>query len=137
MNIQKITTGFVTQTFDSEGKLLEQNFTAGDECDWENEDGEPIEDEGFYHPFDMVENDEVERKIKFGKNLAQHIIDDSFAKSDYEEHIENGLDPEDSIYYQAHVIIGAEDEVLQDIEEYQEQQRRDEKNGISPRILRG
>lgn len=132
MNIQKITTGFVTQTFDPEGKLLEQNFIAGDQCDWENEDGEPIESENFYHPFDMVEDDEVERKIQFGKDLAQHLIEDDKEEDNYKQWIEAGQNPEDHAYYKALVLLGCEDEVLQDLEDYQEQQRRDEKNGFRP-----
>jgi len=50
----------VIQDFDEKtGKCVSQEFVAGDQVDWENEDGESIEapgGEGFdYFPFDMVQ----------------------------------------------------------------------------------
>jgi len=50
MIVKKITVGFVIQSYDTEvKKFVEQNFTAGDQVDWEDEFGEPIE-----HPEDAV-----------------------------------------------------------------------------------
>tara|TARA_Y100000034_G_scaffold1017_1_gene1273 strand:+ start:2946 stop:3182 length:237 start_codon:yes stop_codon:yes gene_type:complete len=51
MLIYKITTGFVTQTFDTEKKkFVSQEFTAGDECvyetEHENENGEFTDENG-------------------------------------------------------------------------------------------
>ena len=70
MLINKITTGFVIQTFDTDTRqYISQNFVAGDQVDYESTDGQtPIED-GFmesvnfgpyaekepYLPFDMVQ----------------------------------------------------------------------------------
>jgi len=58
--LKKITTGFVIQDFDEKtGKCISQEFVAGDQVDWEDEDGEAIvspDGEGFdYFPFDMVQ----------------------------------------------------------------------------------
>jgi hypothetical protein len=54
--IKKITAGFVTQTFDKElGQFTEQNFTASDQVDWKDESGIPVEDQGVYLNFDMVQ----------------------------------------------------------------------------------
>ena len=67
MIINKITTGFVTQKFDTElGRYIEQNFTAGDQVDYEWADGTPARwnemeihnfgpkaEEEPYLPFDM------------------------------------------------------------------------------------
>ena len=45
--LKKITTGFVIQDFDEKtGKCVSQEFVAGDQVDWENEDGESIEAPG-------------------------------------------------------------------------------------------
>lgn len=63
MLINKITTGFVIQTFDTEQKkFVSQNFTAGSECDYEDQTGTPVESEllevngdEVYLPFDMVQ----------------------------------------------------------------------------------
>jgi hypothetical protein len=63
MLINKITTGFVVQVFDTEkGRFVRQEFTAGDQCDYEDKDGEPVdrkllETDGkeAYLPFDMVQ----------------------------------------------------------------------------------
>ena len=133
MNIKKITTGFVIQTFNPEGKLLEQNFTAGDQCDWENEDGEPIESENFYHSFDMVENSE--HKDSQDK-LANYIVNDEVEIRSYRDWMEEGKDPRNHVYYHALIASGAGDEADMDLdkwkEEVQEQQRRDEKNGLRP-----
>lgn len=40
--IQKITVGFVVQTFDAHGNCTGSNFVAGDQTDFEDMDGEPI-----------------------------------------------------------------------------------------------
>ena len=55
MKVNKITVGFVIQKFDvGNKKLISQEFVAGDQVDYENEDGEPIDvdhKELFYAPF--------------------------------------------------------------------------------------
>ena len=56
MVYNKVTNGFVIQTFDDDGKLLAQEFIAEDSCSWENDYGEPLPEEdapNFYHPFEM------------------------------------------------------------------------------------
>ena len=65
MKIQKITVGFVTQTFDTDSQTwTDQNFTAGDDFTYEVE-GDEINVQDFldrvvghqepYLPFDMVQ----------------------------------------------------------------------------------
>lgn len=56
---RKITHGFVTQYFDEDGKLVEQNFTAGDQVEWEDENFDPCDEENFYAPFEMKQADEM------------------------------------------------------------------------------
>ena len=61
MILNKTTTGFVVQKFDSEtGRCLSQEFVASDQVEWEDQEGNPIEDgqygidlEGLYWPLDM------------------------------------------------------------------------------------
>lgn len=69
MLIKKITTGFVTQVFDTEKKqFVSQDFTAGTEVDYETENGDmlvagslsehnlgPRAEKEVYLPFDMVQ----------------------------------------------------------------------------------
>ena len=58
MIIKKITTGFVIQEFDTEtGLFVAQEFVAGDQVDYEDEEGEKVDSEGVdgYLPFDMVQ----------------------------------------------------------------------------------
>jgi len=43
--IKKITTGFVIQTFDDNGKFVDQEFVAGDDVQIESETGVPLFDE--------------------------------------------------------------------------------------------
>jgi len=60
--INKITTGFVIQVFDTDNKeFISQNFTASDECDYETQDGKPVDSsllevdgKEIYLPYDMV-----------------------------------------------------------------------------------
>lgn len=66
---QKVTVGFVTQTFKKQGKkylCTEQEFTAGDEVSRENEFGEPldvpkVETAEVYFPFEMKQPSEADR----------------------------------------------------------------------------
>lgn len=63
MIINKITTGYVIQQFDTEKqKFVSQEFVAGDEVDWETEVGQPVDMDVFanespifstYLPFNM------------------------------------------------------------------------------------
>jgi hypothetical protein len=62
MLVKKITSGSVIQTFDSEKKSwVSQKFVAGDQCDYEDETGTPVEHTEVmpspepYLPFDMVQ----------------------------------------------------------------------------------
>lgn len=60
MIVKKVTVGFVVQTYDTEAdKFTEQNFTAGDQVDWEDEFGEPVKNPEDlvtgYLAFDMVQ----------------------------------------------------------------------------------
>jgi hypothetical protein len=79
MIINKITTGFVIQQFDTDtGKFVGQSFTACSEVAYENVAGETIEDDvmaplGFgpdaedepYMPFDMKQPEEtVDKSLK-------------------------------------------------------------------------
>lgn len=61
MILNKTTTGFVVQKFDSEtGRCLSQEFVASNQVEWEDQKGNPIEDgmygidlEGLYWPLEM------------------------------------------------------------------------------------
>jgi hypothetical protein len=58
MRVHKITTGFVIQVFDAEtGRCVEQSFVAGDDVQYEDLNGNPVdwrEAKGAYQPFEMV-----------------------------------------------------------------------------------
>jgi hypothetical protein len=63
MLINKTTVGFVVQVFDTEkGRFVSQHFVAGDECDYEDEKGDPVDrkllesgGKEAYLAFDMVQ----------------------------------------------------------------------------------
>jgi hypothetical protein len=65
---KKITTGFVIQDYDENGKCISQSFVAGDDVQFEDKNGNPLEtDDGEkiernheYFPFDMVQPQTVE-----------------------------------------------------------------------------
>ena len=56
---KKITYGFVVQTFDVDGKCIHQEFIAGDQVEWEDNDGDPTDGlmgaEPEYQCFDMIQ----------------------------------------------------------------------------------
>jgi hypothetical protein len=58
--IRKITVGFVVQRWDARTeKFLGQEFVASDQVAYEDENGNPIEeDEPEYRPFEMVQSSE-------------------------------------------------------------------------------
>jgi hypothetical protein len=67
MLLQKVTTGFVIQTFDTEkNRFIEQQFVAGDPVDYENSYGESLDHNSpeyeqitkVYQPYDMVQPEE-------------------------------------------------------------------------------
>ncbi len=63
---RKITTGWVTQVFNDKDNCVEQEFFAGDQVDWEDQDGEPIGPPGAhtYQPFDMVQPGQLNKSDK-------------------------------------------------------------------------
>jgi len=59
---KKITTGFVIQDYDDDGKCLSQEFVAGDDVTYEDEDGDIIFSPDIpedYMPFDMVQPKDI------------------------------------------------------------------------------
>ena len=67
----KITVGFVHQTFvknaDGEFVCTEQVFIAGDECNYEDTNGEPLKNvPGYtYQPYEMVSPRNEEQPVKY------------------------------------------------------------------------
>jgi len=63
MLVNKVTTGFVIQVFDTEtGRFVSQEFVAGDDCQYEDKEGNVVDSELLkvegkeaYLPFDMVQ----------------------------------------------------------------------------------
>lgn len=61
MIINKITEGFVVQTYDTETKKwTAQEFIAGDDCVYEDETGTPLDSDDMgdpepYLPFEMIQ----------------------------------------------------------------------------------
>jgi hypothetical protein len=71
MRIQKITPGFVVQTYDTKtGRCIEQSFIAGDDVAYEDQNGDAVdwrEDGDAYQPLDMVQPTPDSRPTKRGK----------------------------------------------------------------------
>lgn len=87
MIVKKITTGFVIQNYDTDTeRFVSQEFVAGDQVDWEDEDGQSLNPEEFvvkgdgtfpYLPFDMVLPPDVGLEEELGEcpNCGTRIID--------------------------------------------------------------
>lgn len=59
--VKKITVGFVIQEYDTEtGEFVSQEFVAGDQVDWEDEDGNAVPEEDAYLSFEMVQPEDME-----------------------------------------------------------------------------
>jgi len=58
----KITVGFVIQDYNEDGICTSAEFVAGDQVDWENDEGNPVDEPSHtYFPFEMVQpNDQGE-----------------------------------------------------------------------------
>lgn len=98
MLVNKITVGFVTQVFDTEtNQFVSQDFTAGDEVDYEDQDGECVDgDEVGYLPFEMNQpndSDAVAEKIYQGLH-KQAFVDWHGDDGNFGDHIAHyTLDP--------------------------------------------
>ena len=59
--ISKVTHGFVIQTYETDGKCIAQEFIAGDDCSWEDEEGSIIEEpsNAEYMPYHMVQSNDL------------------------------------------------------------------------------
>jgi len=92
----KITVGFVHQTFKQnvDGKFVcsEQTFIAGDECDYEDINGEPLKDvpEYEYQSYEMTSPQHKEQNIKY------LLYNDVLGSLENEEPIE-AVDLEDAL----------------------------------------
>jgi len=66
--IHKVTVGFTSQVFDKKtGECISQEFIAGDQVNYEDEYGEPIEgDNNLYFPLEMVQPEIVDPDIATG-----------------------------------------------------------------------
>jgi hypothetical protein len=84
MIVKKITVGFVIQDYDTETeKFVSQEFIAGDQVDWEDEEGTNLDPDDFvvkgdgtlpYLPFEMVQP-EVEDIIQEAPTVDQEVED--------------------------------------------------------------
>lgn len=93
MLLKKITQGFVVQVFDTEkGRWTSQEFVAGDQTEYEAEDGEPMDCLKFtelvgggdepYLPFDMVQP-QAESTASLAEKLREVISDTGGFVSDH------------------------------------------------------
>lgn len=75
MKIHKVTTGFVTQVFDTiTNKFICQDFTAGDEVVYESEDGQHCDEINEYLPFEMIQPDQMEELSKPSETLKFRLV---------------------------------------------------------------
>jgi hypothetical protein len=82
MLVRKITTGFVTQTFDTgAGRFTAQEFIAGEQCDYENERGEPVDSELLT----------VRKQIKGKKGRKNTVKEEAYLPFEMKQPNEMGL----------------------------------------------
>jgi hypothetical protein len=68
MRINKITVGYVSQTFDTDlGRFVSQEFVAGDQVDYEDQDGDPVDN-------DLLE---VKKKVKGKKGRMKTVKEEA------------------------------------------------------------
>ena len=78
-NVFKITPGFVSQEFDTQtNKCVNQVFVAGDQCDWESADGEPVAAlENAYCPMLMEDPEAIDIHGVDPQELDAHIEEEA------------------------------------------------------------
>ena len=65
MIVNKVTTGFVVQRFDTKTrKFLSQEFIASDECAFEDDDGDKVDTFTEYLTYEMVQTEALEDQIE-------------------------------------------------------------------------
>lgn len=81
----KITHGYVKQTFNDAGEFLSQEFIAGDEVEYETEDGYGINQDDMplagreYQPFDMANANLMKQELE---SLRESIQEDLLSRLD-------------------------------------------------------
>ncbi len=90
MKTRKTTVGFVVQVYDTKtGRCIEQDFIAGDQVDYEDEHGEPIEwqeQPEAYQPFDMIQpGDKTSVMTPFVFVIKENSIQESICCKDGEQ----------------------------------------------------
>ena len=76
MIVKKITVGFVIQDYDTETKkFVSQEFIAGDQVDWEDEDGNAIPEEDAYLSFEMIQPEDMESVEDEAPTVDQEVED--------------------------------------------------------------
>ena len=82
MRINKITVGYVSQTFDTDlGRFVSQEFVAGDQVDYEDEDGVPVGS-------DLLE---VKKKVKGKKGRMKTVKEEACLPLEMKQPNELGL----------------------------------------------
>jgi hypothetical protein len=82
MRINKITVGYVSQTFDTDlGRFVSQEFVAGDQVDYEDEDGDPVDS-------DLLE---VKKKVKGKKGRMKTVKEEAYLPLEMKQPNELGL----------------------------------------------
>lgn len=77
MIVKKITTGFVIQEYDTETeKFVSQEFVAGDQVEYEDEEGNPVDDLTAsipYLSFEMVQPADEEDNLNEAPTVDQEV----------------------------------------------------------------
>jgi hypothetical protein len=82
MLVKKITEGFVVQVFDTElGQFVSQEFIAGTQCDYEDQEGNPVESallevdgKELYLPYNMEQPDYIQQQDMENREAIEKTI---------------------------------------------------------------
>jgi len=89
MIINKITVGWVTQTYDTSRKrFLKQEFFAGDQVDFEDKDGNPvqlsIDKKEIYHSYEMIQPETIHIRLHDLDGNSLGIIKTNISEVEFE-----------------------------------------------------
>jgi hypothetical protein len=92
MLINKITVGWVTQTYDTDRKrFLKQDFFTGDQVDFEKEDGSPVDisklkvvEKEIYHSYNMIQPETIHIRIHDLEDNSLGIVKTNISEVEFE-----------------------------------------------------
>lgn len=121
--MKKIIYGMVVQQFDDHtGKAIKQAFVPNGHIKLVDEESKDIKLSDLEIPFHPYNMERIlclrEDGVLAATRVAHFIKESASEKATYHEHLEQGGDPRESVFYLAHVVLGDVSRFSNDVSTY-------------------